>query len=248
MMHLDSSPRSIEHSVRAVSLGQCWFECIRLILREGTVVFDEDVEILEVLGLAVHIEEPAIHDELIARHGDPLIIERTLHKFERGVRMPDRPFTYGERIYEHNSVDQFEWLVRRLSAKKETKSATICLLTPGENGNLPCLTTLDAKIRNDTLQLHFFYRSQNVFGRQYANLLALASFQADLAARCSVGIGPIKGFISSAHIYSFDADDANRLIHKSDIQIKDNYYVKGPLSVRIADNTLDQSEISSARS
>lgn len=240
MTHSEATAGGTGRSIRAVSLGQCWFECTSLVLRAGTVVNDEDVEILELLGLALHIEKPSIHDALIAKYGDTLVIERTLHKFERGIRMPDRPFTYGERIYEHNSIDQFEWLVRRLSLKKETKSATICLLIPGENGNLPCLTTLDAKIRNDALQLHFYYRSQNIFGRQYANLLALASLQADLAARCAVSVGPIKGFISSAHIYSFDLDDANRLIDKSDFRIKDNYYLKGPSSVRIADNILDQ--------
>ncbi|WP_297882781.1 hypothetical protein, partial [uncultured Campylobacter sp.] len=170
---------------------------------------------------------PNTSDEIICKFGDREVILHTLKKFSKGIVMENRPFTYGDLIYNKNGVDQFEWLVDRLNKKKETKSATICLLEEGIiDDNLPCLTTIDAKIRDGRLNLQFF------FGRQYANLLAIAKFQADLASRLLVKVGFIAGYIASAHIYEYDFEMANLLCQGSGIIIKDNFYSCGPKSIR----------------
>lgn len=215
------------------SLGECWFQCMHLVMISGASVRDEDVELRELVGVALEVRQPSVEDQVIRTHGDPQVIERTLRKFSKGVIMPDRPFTYGERIFDCGGVDQFEWLVTRLLEKRETKSATICLLVPGEQSNLPCLTTIDAKIRDDALDLQFFYRSQNVVGRQYANFLALAKLQDDLASRCAVAVGRFRGYIASAHIYAFDTDTAQRLLAGEALTISDKYYAEGPRSARL---------------
>lgn len=215
------------------TIGKCWLNCIQQVVCHGTNQHDEDVEIREVLGLTVEISKPQCHDEIILELGDKTVISRTLKKFSKGVEMPDRPFTYGARIFDNCGVDQFEWLVDRLKSKRETKSATFGLLIPGsQSPNLPCLTTVDAKIRGEKLELQFFFRSQNIFGRQYANLLALAKLQADIAARCSVATGGMRGYIASAHIYAFDFAEAQRIVSGELLTIQDKYYAEGPQSVR----------------
>lgn len=78
--------------------------------------------------------------------------------------MPDRPFTYGARIYDNCGVDQIEWLVDRLNSKRETKSATFGLLIPGSKSpNPPCLTTVDAKIREDKLGTAVLFQKSEYF-------------------------------------------------------------------------------------
>ncbi len=219
--------------VRAHTIGQCWLDCIRSVLDHGENHHDEDVGLLEVLGLAVEILKPDEIDPLIDVHGDKMVMARTFAKFAKGAAIPDRPFTYGERIYGMSGVDQFEWMVNRLRRKRGTKSATIGLLLPGStSANLPCLTTVDAKIRHERLDLQFFFRSQNIFGRQYANLAALARLQSDLASRCGTSPGALRGYIASAHIYAFDLDEARRLCAGEAIKISDRYYVSGPRSIR----------------
>ena len=232
-MRSDAVRAAESRYIVADSLGECWFQCMNLVLMKGSSVLDEDVHLQEVVGVALEVQRPNINDEIIRQHGDPQVIARTLKKFARNVIMPDRPFTYGERIFDNSGVDQFEWLVTRLLEKRETKSATICLLVPGEESNLPCLTTIDAKIREDALDLQFFYRSQNVFGRQYANFLALAKLQGDLASRCAVSAGRFRGYIASAHIYAFDTDAAQRLLAGEALTISDKYYAEGPRSARL---------------
>jgi thymidylate synthase len=219
------------------SIGECWINSIKTVMENGNEYFDEDVKIKELLGLSVEITNPNTEDEIITKFGDKYVIDKMLKKFSKGIVMDDRPFTYGECIYDKNGIDQFEWLVNRLKSKKETKSATIGLLTEGKNeANLPCLSTIDVKIRNDKLHLQFFFRSQNIFGRQYANLLALANLQKDLAIKCLVDIGSLKGYIASAHIYDYDYEQANNICLNKEITIKDKYYTNGPKSIRVSSN------------
>lgn len=215
--------------IHAQSIGECWLESIRYVLNHGEPHHDGEVGLLELLGLAVEISSPREEDPLISAHGDPTVLSRTFAKFARGASMPERPFTYGQRIFDMDGVDQLDWMVERLQRKPDTKSATINLLVPGSTAaNLPCLTTLDAKIRRGRLDLQFFFRSQNIFGRQYANLAALARLHSDLAQRCSTVGGVLRGYIASAHIYAFDVDDARKLAAGTPIRIADRYYELGP--------------------
>ncbi len=221
------------NSIHAKTIGECWVQCIRSVMEHGGSHYDEDVQLKEILGLTVEVSDPRMDDEIIDEYGDGAIVQHTLDKFSKGAVMPDRPFTYGARIYDNEGVDQFEWIVQRLLTKKETKSATICLLTPGnKDANLPCLTTVDAKIRNHKLELQFFFRSQNIFGRQYANLVALVKLQHDIANRCSVEVGGLRGHVASAHIYEYDFKEAESMIKGEKVNIEDKYYTCGPRSIR----------------
>lgn len=215
--------------ILAQTIGECWLESVRYVLSHGQPHHDGEVALLELLGLSVEISAPKEEDPLISAHGDPAVLTRTLSKFARGAFMPERPFTYGQRIFDMDGVDQLDWMVERLQRKPDTKSATINLLIPGSTAaSLPCLTTLDAKIRQGRLDLQFFFRSQNIFGRQYANLAALARLQSDLARRCNIVSGVLRGYVASAHIYAFDINDARNLAAGAPIRIADRYYELGP--------------------
>ncbi|WP_270933286.1 thymidylate synthase [Falsiroseomonas oryzae] len=215
--------------IHAQTIGECWLGSIRYVLNHGQPHHDGEVGLIELLGLAVEITAPREEDPIILAHGDPAVVTRTLAKFARGASMPERPFTYGQRIFDMDGVDQLDWMVERLLRKPDTKSATINLLVTGSTAaGLPCLTTLDAKIRRGQLDLQFFFRSQNIFGRQYANLAALARLQSDLARRCNTVSGVLRGYVASAHIYAFDIDDARKLIVGAPIRIADRYHELGP--------------------
>lgn len=219
--------------VEARTIGECWQKCISAVIAEGDLFFDEDVKIKEILGLTVSIDKPQLADPFIAKYGDSEVIRHTLQKFSKGVVMPNRPFTYGERLYNKNGVDQIDWIINRLSTKRETKSATINLLNEGDNSNnLPCLTTIDVKIRQEKLNLQFFFRSQNIVGRQYANLLAIAKLQSDIAARLNLTLGKLQGYVASAHIYEYDFAFAQKIINKEDAMLRDEFYLHGPKSIR----------------
>lgn len=224
-------------TVETKTIGECWIEAMRSVLLYGEESHDEDVTLKEVLGLSVKVESPEMNDHIVACFGDPNVVKHTLKKFEKGVVMNNRPFTYGACIYNKNGVDQFEWMVDRLTKKRESKSATISLLTEGTlAANLPCLSMLDAKIRNDKLNIQFFFRSQNIAGRQYANLLAITKLQYELASRLGVGVGFLSGYIASAHIYEYDFPKVAAICNNEKVVIDDQFYVYGPRSIRENDN------------
>ena len=129
--------------IKAETIGECWLKSIKAVMHNGNEYFDEDVKIREILGLNITIMHPSIEDEIINKYGDQYVINKMLKKFSKDIVMKDRPFTYGECIYNKKGIDQFEWLVNRIQTKKETKSATISLLSEGDNNpNLPCLVRL----------------------------------------------------------------------------------------------------------
>jgi thymidylate synthase (methanogen type) len=216
------------------TIGSAWLNSINAVMKYGSAYHDEDVLVKELLSLAIHVEHPSSEDEFIYKHGDISVIDNMLCKFSKGIVMPDRPFTYGQRIFDYQGIDQFEWLIHRISNKLETKSATITLQVPGDtHPNQPCLSTLDAKIRHGKLHFQFFFRSQNIFGRQYANLIALAKLQEGLAFRLDVTVGSLSGFIASAHIYEYDFEDAEQLcLGNESLRIIDKFYSEGPKTIR----------------
>lgn len=220
-------------SVISQTLGECWLTAISKVMEFGNQANDEDVALKEILGLTVCIEKPSDQDEIIYRLGNRGVIEHTVEKFAKGTLMTNRPFTYGDCIYNKNGVDQFEWLIDRLKNKPETKSATISLLTEGNtHPNLPCLNLIDVKIREDKVNLQFFFRSQNIVGRQYANFIALVKLQQNIAQRLNKNVGMMSGYIASAHIYEYDFEFANALIAHQNVVLEDKFYTDGPKSIR----------------
>jgi thymidylate synthase len=221
-------------SINCKNIGEAWKQCIFTVVEVGTPHFDEDVRLLELgEGIALTIDKPQSHDPFIQKYGDPTVIERMLEKFKPDANMPDRPFTYGDLIYSKNGINQFEWIVKRILEKPETKSAAISLVTEGNNSpNLPCLISLDAKLRNRHLDLHFFFRSQNIFGRQYANLIALVELQIKMAKSLNCTVGKMSGYISSPHIYAYDMENAQKLLLGEELENKDQFYELGPRSIK----------------
>ena len=221
-------------SVYAKTLGEAWKKSVQAVQENGEAHFDEDVQLLELRqGLSLTITEPKIEDPIIKRLGDPQVLGRMSKKFSQSAKMEDRPFTYGELIYCKSGVDQFAWMIERIRRKPETKSATISLIAEGdESPNLPCLVCLDAKLRDGAIDLHFFFRSQNVVGRQYANLVALAELQQKMAAELTCKSGIISGYISSPHIYDYDFEYAQKILGGGEFEIVDLFYSHGPRSTR----------------
>lgn len=46
-------------------------------------------------------------------------------------------------------------------------------------------------------------------------------------SRCSVVTGAIRGYVASAHIYSFDYDEAIRIVAGVESVIRDRHYAEG---------------------
>jgi len=181
------------------------------------------------MGLCLQVTNPATSGQIIKEVADLEVLERMLCKFQPDAKIPKAPFTYGSRLYNLSGVNQIDWAVNKLKRKSETKSATIALLIPGDEADhIPCLTSIDFKLRYGKLHLNFFFRSQNIFGRQYANLIALRNLQVEVCEKLDADPGYLSGYVCSAHIYGFDLEDGKDLIEGNRRRIVDKYRRIGP--------------------
>ena len=185
---------------------QLWAELTKHCLAHGIPNVDEQVEILELVGVSFCIEFPDRIDETIKKHCDPLMIESMVKNLNTFEPQFGYKISYGERIFGKPDASAFSNVQSLLMRKPESKSATICLIKEDDvlKGHVPCIAAIDFKIRNDRLNLFYFARSQDVFKKSYADNLALAHLQRRLASELNVKGGSISGFIASAHLYKSD--------------------------------------------
>jgi thymidylate synthase len=158
-------------------------------------------------------------DPVLVQFADPDRIRLMYRKYSSLEVLPEYKISYGALLYDHQGVDQVDWVLRRLTAKRETKSATITLHTPGES-ELSCLSMLDFKIRDESLHLTAVYRSQNVYASQPGNLLALRDVQQRVAAGVDAAAGELTLLAVSAHVYEADVAAAAGIVRAYDAQVQ----------------------------
>lgn len=183
-----------------------WAELTRSCLIEGTLIFDEAIEIIEISNVSFQIKTPLGNDPKLEKHCDHEMIDAMIKNFNSFEPQFGYRFSYGERIFGKNGSSAYENIIDLLRRKPEAKSATISLIRDDDllNSHVPCIATIDFKIRNGKINLNYFARSQDIFKKSYADNIALAELQRRLSSDLEVKSGSISGYIASAHIYKSD--------------------------------------------
>jgi thymidylate synthase len=188
------------------TFADAWVECLRMVVRDGRDGFDEDRRLRELLNITLSAAS-CNYDDFVSAGADVDRMALMIRKYGAQSVLPEYRVSYGALFRDHMGVDQVSWLVRRLRSKPETKSATIGFHIPGGT-ELSCISLFDCKLRDQLLHVNAVFRSQNVFGSQPGNVLALSILQHELARELDVGVGTITLHILSAHIYADDLDAA----------------------------------------
>jgi len=200
-------------SIRAFkNLGELWIECLDEIMSSGTVIYDDESELLEICNWYGELDN-AYMDEIIEAFADKARIKLMQEKYCTCGLVGDYKIDYGSYIFNNNGVNQIQWVTDRLKRKPETKSATISLHRPGED-MLTCLSMLDFKLRNGKLHMGVVYRSQNAYSSQPGNILALRHIQEDVAKGIGVPVGKISLMVFSLHVYKKDFEAANNILQQ----------------------------------
>jgi thymidylate synthase len=190
-------------AIQAASLGDAWIECMELILERGEKIADDNELLLEVRNLYVAIESVSEGDLTIRSNADSSRIDLMQRKYTSCDVVANYKISYGKLLYDYDGVNQLEWLIERLQRKRETKAATIALHPPGRE-DLSCLSLIDCKLREDVVEMTAVYRSQNIFGSQPGNVIALDGVHRRVAEELGVGKGVFNLVVLSAHIYERD--------------------------------------------
>lgn len=202
-------------TIYSKTVGQAWVDAINVVMRRGSYLDTTDVHVNEILDLFIEVEDAQSQDAILNEYADPKMIDWMVNKNFGGAEpVLDWGYCYGMRLYDFNGLNQVAEIVRKLKADSEVRSATVSLVKQEDDlkGHMPCITTLDVKIRNNQLHLTGFFRSQDVGKKLYADILALGSIQKRIANQVGVRSGHVKIFITSAHIYETDFDRVRRFL------------------------------------
>ena len=200
--------------VEAQTLGEGWLEVSRRILEAGAdASYDaQATKELALVTLAVSAPDPS--DELIASLADPDWLDWMRRNFTEpdDVAELGGARSYARRLRDYEGRDQVAWVIEKLRADAETRSATITTFQPlADTSYIPCVSLLDFWLVGGALELVVYAHSLDFGKKAYGNLVELARLQHEVAAAVSVPVGTLVIHAKSAHVYEPELETMRRL-------------------------------------
>ncbi|MFI6483366.1 hypothetical protein ACIBH1_35935 [Nonomuraea sp. NPDC050663] len=195
--------------IEQASCGEAWFWLMRHVQAYGTLADDDRGPVLEAPAVLFSIKQVDRRDPLIERYGDAAKAALYARKFTENEVVAPFKYSYGERIN-----GQVQWASEVLRAKPYSKSAWISLTRPAEPANeVPCLTGVAFRIRQERLVMTAAFRSQNAY-TSYLNYVPLADVQAGMARILGLGCGSMRIFVDVPHLYLADLGQVSGLMRR----------------------------------
>jgi thymidylate synthase len=200
--------------VETPTLGQGWLEVSRRILEAGADAAYDGQVTKELSMLTLAIAEPDPDDEQIASLADPDWLDWMRRNFTEPDDVPELggARSYARRLRDYDGRDQVAWVIERLRADPDTRSATITTLQPlSDTSYIPCVSLLDFWIAAGELELVVYAHSLDFGKKAYGNLVELARLQHEVAAAVGAPVGSLLIYAKSAHVYEPEFEAMRRL-------------------------------------
>ena len=212
--------------VNSDNITTAYLKLLKTVLTQGTELTDErNDKTIEVLNIITTINKPIPETPI------PLPIHQTIkppkNSFWDNNRLkiyceefidPDKKdfiYTYGNRLRAYFNTDQIQNTIKRLKNNKHSRRATSITWNPGVDDydtDVPCLILVDFKIRKDKLYTSAVWRSHDIYGAWFANLVGLTYLAQYVAKKLNVNVGPITVQSISGHINNNDKKSAEQLL------------------------------------
>ena len=157
---------------------------------------------LELLARPVSFQASTQPDELLERFAD-----RQMMGEMQKVFFSDEPnslgHSYARLLHGPGGRHDLTDVIELLQKEPSTKRALVTFLSV-PNGKIPCVTAVQFLVREQALQLIYFARGQDAFGKFYADALCLIRLAEKVAQSLGLGLGSVRGLIGSSHIYHRD--------------------------------------------
>ncbi len=205
--------------IETPTLGEAWLAASRLILSEGAPSHYDGAATLEVANLSLAVAAPDPRDAFIAEHGDPAWLAWMHANFfvQQDVAELGNARSYAVRLFNYADTgrDQLAWVVQRLRADTQNRSAAITTFMPlTDTSYIPCISLLDFWRPAEALELVVYAHSLDFGKKAYGNLVELAALQAHVAGELGAPVGQMLLHAKSAHIYEPEWADMRRLVQQ----------------------------------
>ncbi len=217
---------NVAFTVRQGTVIEAWCEVLWMVMNFGRVSStDYGLEQKELLGLLSVIENPQPEPGKVpdwAPFTAKDVDDYVRSFFEKHLD-EQLSYSYGHRLQSYWEEDQLDLLIAELRRSGHSRRALASLWDPirdGTSSDPPCITTIQAIVRDEKLHLTTFIRSNDMFRAYPLNAFALAELQVKLAAQLQdVGVGSLTILSFSAHVYS-DCWDSCRSAMKEFVQVR----------------------------
>jgi thymidylate synthase len=192
--------------VDARTTGEGWLAVSRAVLEDGAVAEYDGQPTRELALVTLVVEEPSSADPVVAELGDPDWLAWMHDNFFVPKEVPELgdADSYAIRLFDYARTgrDQIAWVVDRLRADPECRSATITTFQPlTDDAYIPCVSMLDFWLPGGRLELVVYAHSLDFGKKAYGNLVELARLQEHVAGELGVPLGRLVIHAKSAHVY-----------------------------------------------
>ncbi len=203
----------------AKNTGEAWIKASQEVMLNGLPVKDGEVNLKESLHVFLTIEDQISKDAITEKYADPTMIDWMRRNFFDFEPVLDWGYSYGQRFFNYDGINQIKNVIKKLKKNPESKSATISLMNPdGDKHHMPCIVAIDFKIRDNKLITTAFFRSQDVGKKIYADILCIGEIGQMIASQLDLHLGELHIHIVSLHVYEPDWDRVNKMIYQNEIR------------------------------
>jgi thymidylate synthase len=200
--------------VKADTIGVAWLKAMRIVMSEGEYFAQQGRDnIREIIPLAVSINNPSLPDNILDKFADKKSIEFMEKNFFHHDPIGNWGYSYADRLFDFHGKNQIDIIVDKLQSFRSCKSTTISLMECNDvSSHIPCLSTLDFKIRENHLMVSGFFRSQDIGKKMYADACCIYKIAIEMAQKLDCHSVQIFSLIASAHIYESDFENSVKII------------------------------------
>lgn len=132
-------------------------------------------------------------------------------------------YTYGSRLRTWGDVcnyttddDQLVWIINKIKANKDTKSAYATTWRRSDffSNTPPCIISIQATVVGEYLHMTSYTRSNDMFRGWPLNAYGLRHVQKIIASETALKMGELTIVSHSAHIYDENISDANDIVRE----------------------------------
>jgi thymidylate synthase len=192
--------------LEAETIGAAWLAAADGILTEGADARYDGAPTKELADVTLVVASPDPEDALIAELGDPEWSDWMRRNFTEPDPVPELgdAASYATRLYDYEGRDQVAWVIDRLAADPECRSATITTFQPlSDTSYIPCISLLDfwRPEPEGPVELVVYAHSLDFGKKAYGNLVELARLQQRVAEAVDAPVGRLVLHAKSAHVY-----------------------------------------------
>ncbi len=219
--------------IRRDYIGDSWIDILKVLHRFGHQIPGMYGNVKLVHNICVVIEKedpdgPKFYDFLnFKKDALEKYIEGFFDKDKR-----DEPYTYGERLFDWDGLDQVAIMTEKLQRFPYDRGALAVLWKPHKdnfppekshiqkNGQtkgwrVPCLVMVAGQCLGDSFNMTAFFRSNDMFGAWPLNAFALRTLQKQISQKIGKSLGSLTTISHVAELYEIDWDSTTKIIQEN---------------------------------